>query len=90
MYSVAFAGSPRVSLANFLSPIVILVTALADLAGWGALGWRENALEGSRIGIAFLYLDEQSLAQLACWLQRFAPISFIPKHCHSHPVTSSP
>jgi CheY-like chemotaxis protein len=62
---------------------------LTHLTGWGSLRWSENASEGSRIGIEFLYLDEQSLAQLARWFQDFPPVSFIPKDCHSHSVTSS-
>jgi hypothetical protein len=51
----------------------------------GALRWCENAPEGSRIGIEFLYLDEASLVQLARWLKDSAPVSFIPKDCHSTP-----
>jgi hypothetical protein len=48
----------------------------------------ENAPEGSRIGIEFLYLDEASPVQLARWLKDSAPVSFISKDCHSHSVTS--
>ena len=57
---------------------------LTHLAGWGALRWCENGPEGSRIGIEFLHLDEETLPQLARWLKDVAPVSFIPKDCHSH------
>jgi hypothetical protein len=62
---------------------------LTRLYGWGALRRCENAPQGSRIGIEFIHLDAESLAQLSSWLQHFALVSFIPKDCHSHSVTSS-
>ncbi len=58
---------------------------LTHLEGWGLLRWRENLQHGSRIGIEFLHLDEESLSQFARWLEIHAPQSFIPKDCQSAP-----
>jgi CheY-like chemotaxis protein len=62
---------------------------LTHLAGWGLLRWCESLHQGSRIGIEFLHLDDESLAQFARWLQSHAPQSFIPKDCQSHSVFSA-
>ena len=63
--------------------------SLTHLAGWGLLRWREDSSTCSRVGIEFLHLDDQSLAQFARWLQQNSPISFIPKDCHSHSTVSA-
>jgi CheY-like chemotaxis protein len=61
---------------------------LTHLEGWGLLRWYENLHQGSRIGIEFLHLDQESLAQFARWLENHSPRSFIPKDCQSHSVFS--
>jgi CheY-like chemotaxis protein len=63
--------------------------ALTHLAGSGVLRWYEAVSGGSRAGIEILHLDAESLVQYASYLKAFAPVSFIPKDCHSHFVTSA-
>lgn len=58
---------------------------LTHLAGWGIFRWCEH----SRAGIEFLDLDKESLGQFARWLEEHAPVSFIPKDCHAHAVSSA-
>lgn len=62
---------------------------LTHLQGWGFLRWCQNSPGICRIGIELLHLDEESLVQFARWLKDYAPISFIPKDCHSRSKISS-
>jgi CheY-like chemotaxis protein len=61
---------------------------LTHLHGWGHLRWCENLPDHSRIGVEFLYLDEESIQQLTVWIQQTCPVSFIPRHGQSHLVSS--
>lgn len=63
---------------------------LTHLEGWGFLRWSQNSPDASRIGIEFLYLDDESLVQFARWLKDYSPVSFIPKDCHSRSKISAP
>lgn len=62
---------------------------LTHLSGWGLLRWCENSPQGTRIGIEFLHLDDDSLRQFATWLESSSPLSFIPKDCEPHSVRSA-
>jgi CheY-like chemotaxis protein len=62
---------------------------LTHLAGWGILRWSEHSPGSSRIGIEFLHLDKESLIQLAQWLEKNDPVSFIPKNCYSKSASVS-
>ena len=62
---------------------------LRSLAGWGLIRWSESSSEGTRIGIEFLYLEEETLHQFENWLKLESPISFIPKDCRTHSFTSA-
>ncbi len=62
---------------------------LTHLAGSGVLRWYEAVSGGNRAGIEILHLDGESLVQYANYLKTLAPVSFIPKDCHSHFATST-
>jgi CheY-like chemotaxis protein len=62
---------------------------LTNLSGWGVLRWCENFPHGARIGIEFLHLEDETLRQFARWLEQNLPVTFIPKDCHTHSVTSA-
>jgi CheY-like chemotaxis protein len=60
---------------------------LIRLSGWGLLRWRENLPQGTRFGIEFLHLDDDSLREFAAWLKSNSPL--IPKDCEPHSVRSA-
>jgi CheY-like chemotaxis protein len=61
---------------------------ISALSGWGQLRWCDATPRGTRIGIEFLHLDEQSLRQFSKWLAENNPVGFIPKDCHSRSVAA--
>jgi hypothetical protein len=63
--------------------------SLMNLTGWGLMRWHENFPGSARIGIEFLHLEDESLRQFTHWLEQNSPVSFIPKDCHTHAVTSA-
>lgn len=62
---------------------------LTNLSGWGVVRWSESTSLGTRFGIEFLHLEDETLRQFAHWLEHDSPVSFIPKDCNVHSVTSA-
>jgi len=58
---------------------------LTSLSGWGLLHWSDAIIGGSRVGMEFLHLEDESRIQFARWVSERNPVSFIPRHGRSNP-----